>query len=429
MRRGAEAWLIAAVAASEVAPDPPMGKAHPGWLDQLAERQEDQTQAEFRHLRPEGLLWTYAMLSGEDRWGEWGESMLAELATRGESRDARGYVEELWREETDPDRKWKFLTALRRLQKKRDPLELRILKGRRRYDFPEQPVLQVEIANVEPEPVSMMSGGNYRSGRDEGFFVEIRDERGRRLANRRQISEWGGGLGGTLTLAPGETARVRVDTSRYVLINRPGEYSLRLHYVPGGELGGGDGSRLGGRIAVRSEVFRFSIRPRVVEAGAQKIDEARRLLAELDASRGIRMTEGMVGGEELEGFISPDSQEGRILALGYAAVPQMIAELRQRGLDPRKRAWILAMLFSVTGRNDPRGRMWAEADVQDALGRFECLEPSGSVEVPSRGGGCGGFFPGGASRGGSGRIDPEQQEKLARRWIDWREYLRVDHRE
>ena len=43
-----------------------------------------------------------------------------------------------------------------------------------------------------------------------------------------------------------------------------------------------------------------------------------------------------------------------MLAMCFCALPDLLAELRRPKIDVQRRGWMLALLFSITGCNDPR---------------------------------------------------------------------------
>ena len=42
------------------------------------------------------------------------------------------------------------------------------------------------------------------------------------------------------------------------------------------------------------------------------------------------------------------------LSMGLKAAPPLVAALQEKTIGPEKRAWILSLLYSVTGENDAR---------------------------------------------------------------------------
>jgi hypothetical protein len=92
-------------------------------------------------------------------------------------------------------------------------------------------------------------------------------------------------------------------------------------------------------------------------------------------------------------------------------------ELGKDKLEPTKRAWLLALLFSITGRNDPRS--------SEILGSYQD-RPTGWHLSGGRDGQTDSSSSGwreGSSH--EGRIDSAQQRTFATTWERFREFMLV----
>ena len=70
-------------------------------------------------------------------------------------------------------------------------------------------------------------------------------------------------------------------------------------------------------------------------------------------------------------FIPPDTPEGKLLSMGIKAIPVLIDSLADKSLSDSQRAWILVLLFSATGQNDPRqDRVLVRINTWRRAGRF-----------------------------------------------------------
>ena len=84
-----------------------------------------------------------------------------------------------------------------------------------------------------------------------------------------------------------------------------------------------------------------------------------------------------------------------------SAIPELVEAALEPGLKPGQRAWVLAMLFAITGHNDPRGDHMFMFGGSDILGSFEF---TGDGEGSCRG----------------GKIDPKKQQAFAEKWCVWK---------
>ena len=123
-----------------------------------------------------------------------------------------------------------LLTALRRVQKKPDPLRILVAgKLKRGYSLQEKPRFTLLLTNLDEEkqPVTGFTvGGDYRTGRLARWRFEVRDEKGRLLPIIGPGLLMGGGLGHWETLEYGESWKAELPLESYVHISAPGKYTL-----------------------------------------------------------------------------------------------------------------------------------------------------------------------------------------------------------
>ena len=102
----------------------------------------------------------------------------------------------------------------------------------------------------------------------------------------------------------------------------------------------------------------------------------------LEVAKPVKVVDGTYG-KWAHDFIRPESPQGKLLKHGLKSAPPLIGALRDETMSAEKRAWILSLLYSVTGLNDPRQG--------SALASYECAEGPWQVwgTGPS-GAGCGG---------------------------------------
>jgi len=102
----------------------------------------------------------------------------------------------------------------------------------------------------------------------------------------------------------------------------------------------------------------------------------------------------------------------------------LIDVLEDKKLKPVQRAWVFALLYSITGENNPLGEDEIEqmfAAMDGPLGQCEVLSAGWSV---LDGRGQGGFSPDQKHSFG-GKINLEKQVKLTNQWIAWKKNIDV----
>ncbi len=124
-------------------------------------------------------------------------------------------------------------------------------------------------------------------------------------------------------------------------------------------------------------------------------------------------------------FVKPDTPPGKLLALRWKAVPALLDGLADEKLTPKKRAWVLALLFSITGRNDPRG-------AEGVLGSYSDREAGwqvwGGVGGKAEAGGFGGSEDGHVWDLFGRGIDAKKQRIFAERWRAFKDFIVVRER-
>ena len=124
---------------------------------------------------------------------------------------------------------------------------------------------------------------------------------------------------------------------------------------------------------------------------------------------------------ECKDFLDPDSPAGRLQRMYNLALPDLIDGAPDPSLKPGQRAWVLGLLFAITGHNDPRGVPDDLSAGRELLGSYEYtggwgmgstrLWVADSYEYSSEAGS-------GSFRGG--KINPEKQRAFAEKWRVWK---------
>lgn len=283
-------------------------------------------------------------------------------------------------------RNLELITVLRRVQHEPDPLPITIVdRGKQDFEFPDMPQLTATIANsdVHRRVLGFSEGGEDRSGRQTRWRIELHTPGGWGLGVPRQPEGivLGGGQSIPSTLEPGEGWETTHDTRRFLGTLEPGEYRVRVLYH--NRLTIADREFVTGLVVCRSEPFTLTIRKRVIHVSQSEQAELRKLLGRLDNQQLPRVVEGTYGPAAHE-FIDPTSDTGRILSLGYLAVPTLIDELERAEKTPRRRAHVLGMLFSITGEIDPRPSMWLRK--KGALGTYAVVHIGWGISSRRTGG-------------------------------------------
>ena len=306
-----------------------------------------------------------------------------------------------------------MLTALRRVQNRPDPLRILVAgKLERTYCLDQRPRFTLLITNLDEEKQTVhgfTDGGDYRSGRLGRWRFEIRDEKGQMLP---VISPFGFGGGGILqkqTLEYGESWETELPLKSYVDIAAPGKYTMRVFYHNGVEIV--DRADISDLITSHSAEIKLEVTPIRVWITEKERQDARKWIAELPDAGPVKMEIG--GLVEDEKFLDPHSASGRLQRMYTSAVPDLVDAALEPSLKPAQRAWVLGLLFAITGHNDPRGSEPFFVDGQAILGSYE-YEYSGGERGSSRG----------------GKIDPEKQRAFAEKWRVWKtgHYYTVEKR-
>lgn len=312
-----------------------------------------------------------------------------------------------------------LLTALRRAQGKPDPLPvIADVPGEVESIFPNLPVVDASLVNRDAEktPLTFKDGGDYRSGRQDRWRFDVRDARGKAMAvkQHRGLVE-GGGLYHMSVLKHEELWETVLPMRKFIDLP-PGDYTVVVEYHDEETIS--DLPDTAGLVVCRSKPFKLHVQPRVIDVTKKGREAAREAVAALADKGPVQILEGPYG-KEAHDFIRPDSAPGRLLALGWRAVPALLDTLDDDKAPPQRRAWAFAVLYSITGWNDPR----------DADGTLTAHESRGGGWAVS-GGRNGKNFAMGLGLGGQssmsgGRFDGKAQKALAREWKAVREYIVV----
>ena len=323
-------------------------------------------------------------------------------------------------------------SALRRMEKLPDPVPIQIQgDAKQEVIFPEMPVLEVAVINKHPDKktVTWTEGGNYRHGRRESFSFEVRNEQGQDMPVCMP-SLLMGGIVDNVTLKPGEKWSSRLPLHSYMERLPPGKYQVRAAYAFGESIGTiQDKQRT---FVCLSDPIELTVKPREIHLPESARIKAEKWIKELKPVQPVKLVEGGYRESVHKEFISPDSPPGQLLRLGWPAVPVLIDSLENEEMEPVKRAWVLGMLYSITGENDPTGTEVLKIFSGEVgiLGKAVIAHKGWSALSKSPdGSSVGGFSPASTTEQDFD-INEKQQRKFAKKWAAWKSnYLLVEENE
>jgi hypothetical protein len=340
----------------------------------------------------------------------WIESVLLEMVRRGDARFERFLAAQLSELAAKPDdagtsrddRDFFLVTTLRRLQHAPDPLVLRVKsEAPIAAVWPQSPVFAVQILNADEHGarVHVANGGGYRSGRLERWRTDVRTLDGLAIEPFESRGGIGGGLFTWKELAPGESIDARIRLANYVAVPVPGTYEARLHYHDLESIA--NDRDLGNLILTTSEWTRFEVQPRTVRITKAEDARAKKIVAEAVVPESI-VTYWMPYDPETPFPGEARTSEERLFEMGWKSVPALLAALEEEDLSVRRRAWVLAQLYNLTGLHDPSAQAGIVGKHEHAPGPLE----TGSTQDRA-------FLTGWS---GDGPIEEPKQRAFADKW-------------
>lgn len=311
------------------------------------------------------------------------------------------------------------VTTERRAAGKLDPITILINNEKELVGSPIfLPSVEISLKNVDVEKKNFQIQplDDYRSGRLPKFRIVIKDEMDKELPPRPRFSAHGGGIIHAIQLAPDDKWETALNLRGYVEPLLPGKYSLQVLFSDREAIAGmKDTSKV---VCCQSKTIEFVVHK--LPAKISNVDKVvvREQIAALDGDQPLRIVSGTYG-PWAYGFIAKNSPAGQLMAIGPTAVPQLVEAVQDKELKTGKRAWLLGILYSITGREDPRGEdewhlggclesyEYAEGPWSLAAGKNDEQQPV-SFTLPSTG-----------SREGKKEHDPKKVDEHAARWPAW----------
>jgi hypothetical protein len=303
-----------------------------------------------------------------------------------------------------------LFTALRRAQRKPDPVQIEAnVPDEVESIFPNLPVVDAALVNhdFKKVPVTYTVGGDYRSGRQDRWRFDVHDTRGKVMpVKEHQGIVAGGGLYQMSVLKHEETWETVLPMRKFIDLP-PGDYTVVIEYHDRVTIS--DRPDTTGLLVCRSEPFKLHIQPRVVDVTKKDRETAKEAVAAFGDKRTVKILAGAYGKEAHE-FIKPDSAQGRLLALGWRAVPALLDALDDDKATDQQRAWVFATLFGITGLNDPRYDSGLLAGYESREGDWVVSGGRNGKNIAM------GIGLGGSTSMIGGKFDAAEQKKFAVKW-------------
>jgi len=384
-----------------------------------------------------------ALLDIVRRGGKGWESFLESLVPRRASPDQVRFEETCSLE---------VLTALRRVQGRPDPLEVRLEpSGKVEIEWPDVPEFHVWLRNRDTggPGFSIWPENGYRGGFLRTFRFEVERADGTRVPGRQRWGEFGGAIFDT-TLFPGNEWSADLPMRDYIASLDRGDYTVWVQFADEG--GFSNARDLRGRVYWSSNPLSRRVGPRRILLTKEEDGILRAAFRALPEKGPIRFVAGTPVDEHTE-FIRRDSPEATLLRAGWRSAPALLDALVAPDLSPRRRAWALALLFGVSGVIDPRpggvvelmdagedlesesaeiceGGLGGSGGSTTVLGESEFSEAAWECLIGgshSTLGGQGGPFVM-TQAGGGGEPSRMGQDWLIRRWRSARRFLEIEIR-
>lgn len=244
-------------------------------------------------------------------------------------------------------------TAIRRLQKKPDPLEVIVDGGEKPISAltRKSAVLKVRLRNsdIEKNTFAITHGGDYRSGRHARWRIHVVDANGKLLQCRPRRHGMGGGMYSQRFLEFGDEIEIQLLVSNYVYIQSPGTYKLTVLYHDSECIADFTSEQVSRGLCYQSKPITLEVKkgPFIdIELAPNSDAKTRTLLSEIDDEATIKFALPMYT-EQWHSFISPESAHGQLLMMGKQTVPALIEALDKDSIGLSRRSWILALLYSA----------------------------------------------------------------------------------
>ncbi len=248
-----------------------------------------------------------------------------------------------------------LLTALRRAERKPDPLAIEFdTHSVRAVTFPRLPTISFQLKNVDVSELFSLSGGAIFGfgGRYQCYRIDATDPRGVHLAPLPNPLFSCVGSVHEVTLAPGEVLdpELDLDLTQYVAAPQPGEYRVCVQFHSEENIAGAAGVE--GWILATSQSFVVRLDPLSVRLSAHEVASMKEWIAAIDVQDQVLLIrEHWSPG--LTFFGEPTSAADRLFRAGWNGLPVLLEALDDEHLAQGRRACIVALLWDIAGIFDP----------------------------------------------------------------------------
>jgi hypothetical protein len=208
-------------------------------------------------------------------------------------------------------------------------------------------------------------------------------------------------------IAPDQSYVERIPIGRRFDRARPGDYRVRVDYL------------IGGVVCLSSGDLPVRIKPIPIQVTRRDYDSMVSEIRAIDVSKPVALTSSPVRPpDEFDG--DAKSPEDSLARRGRLALPALLDELDESTADPRRRAWILGLLW-----NTHLAASITSEQIKAAVGSFEWYDrwptilPTGDERAPTT------LLPTGGRYQlvGNAAPDPHVQRDLAATWTELRTWF------
>jgi hypothetical protein len=379
--------------------------ARPGSIRWLADKDDAGLEAEYRRA-----------VVAQERNGVYQRSVetcLTEMIRRGGAHWQAFVESELAHERTEqnPNRieDLELLTAMRRIQGKPDPLAVQLVGSPElECTFPQVPTVRVRLRNVDVDGELFqftfgprIFGSDFPADVQTRFAVEVLDPSGQRVTPLPVEPVQGSIQYERAPLEQGMSLELELPLAPYLQWPGAGEFQMRVLYHDRAEIAEGTGCD--GWIASSTTWFIVHVKAKRIWVSRAEFCALADRIGEIDLSKPVLLVRGHWE-SELAFDRAPETPEDHLFRAGWKAVPALLEALESKDLEPKRRAWVLGLLWNITGALNPA--------YEGAMGAFHWSDG----------------WPGTSFRGGkpiqfestrsrdASTLQPKKQEELTQRW-------------
>lgn len=308
-----------------------------------------------------------------------------------------------------------LLTALRRVQRKKDPFVLEVEGGPViETTYPDVPVIHYRIRNQDEGGESLFAT-SWEFERSIACRADVRESDGSVAAGQKPDETMNSGGITDEVVAPGESRESVIDLPDQFFFPHSGEFTVRLLHRHGNDDFTRARGSLDGWICSRSEPFTIRVLPKSVACSAAERTRLRERFAAIDFSKPRILSGPWEPGDEFTGpAVTPEDD---LYRAGWSAIPVLLDELDDAAATPDARAWALALLTDITALNHPGYNGPAEVS---ALGRILTPMKWPRVKLPENV-----HVLGESPASGPAQPDPVEQARLIESWHRTRKSLEL----